>query len=177
MFEGLLIGLNAQVTARPDALVRDLTEAMTEVCLPAQRSERGTRDVVDTYEGNLMLMPQRFNDRARTDAWRVSEDGRVTVFANEKGCAASAYVRGEDVRILSQVREALAALSVRVEPRGENRKAAAWTYCVAYEDGTLGSFDLYTEMERTEPPLGRRVPIKTRSLTLFAPTEPGCEPN
>ena len=167
----------AQTTPRQDRLITDMIDGLTQICLTAQRSGIDTKQMVAAYKGPMTLQQTRFSNTTFDDAWRLSDDGRAFVIHGEQGCTVSAEVRGEDVNVAGALREALTAISVSDARVGGGRDSEAYAYCVGYADGSYGSFNYFTTLDKREPGLGRRVPIKVRSLILTVPPENTCKTN
>ena len=167
----------AVAAPREEALRADLVRALTDVCLPAQAQGVTAKRYVKGKRRALDLRPVQFSNRARSNAWSLSNDRRAYVFSGEEQCYASAEVASVgDSSVVADLHADLSALSV-VEPATAGEADGAQFlagYCTELSDGQLASFNLRAGMTCMEAGTGRLSQGRRIVLFVSAPVVSEC---
>ena len=167
----------AHAAPREEVLRADLVRALTEVCLPAQAQGVTAKRYLRGKKRELGLRPVQFSNRARSDAWSLSNDRRAYVFSGEEQCYASAEVASVGgTTLVSDLHADLSAFSV-VEPATAGEPDGAQFvagYCTELSDGTLASYNLRAGTTSMEAGTGRKAPGRRVVLFVSAPKASEC---
>ncbi|MGV6820569.1 MAG: hypothetical protein ACWA5T_08750 [Parvularcula sp.] len=155
-----------------------LKVGIDEICVPTQREQKSTKNVVKARGKSVGLRKMRSANKTRALVWQVGKTEEVAILDMGGGCTVSTSFEKRDAdKLLPGLRSWLAedAYSEEMAPAPTaSGETGVTAYCRTNEAGGFDAMVLYENIKMERPDVGSKRPVEVTYLSVVVPPQTFC---